>query len=114
MTVTQIISTISCVFAISIGQLLFKKTSMRLNESDFFSVNVLTYFILAIIIYGLATLFWINLLRFIPLNKAYSFMALSFIFVAIGSYFIFNESISARFFIGLFMIVVGLIVISNE
>lgn len=114
MTFFQIILTISCVLAISIGQLLFKKVSINLNQSDsLFSLGVFGTFSLAIFIYGLATIFWIYILKSIPLNQAYSFMALSFVFVAIGSYWFFNENVTYQFVIGLLFIIVGLVVIAN-
>ncbi len=115
MTFFQIILTISCVLTISIGQLLFKKVSINLNQSDsLFSIGVFGTFSLAIFIYGLATLFWIYILKSIPLNQAYSFMALSFVFVAIGSYWFFNEKISLNLILGLILIIVGLLFISNS
>ena len=54
MTFFQIFLTVSCVLAISIGQLLFKKVSININQSDrLFSFEVLGTFSLAIFIYGL-------------------------------------------------------------
>jgi len=114
MTFFQIILTISCVLSISIGQLLFKKVSININQgNEFLSHSVLGTFSLAIFIYGLATLFWIYILRSIPLNQAYSFMALSFVFVSIGSYWFFNENVTYQFIIGILLIITGLVVISN-
>lgn len=114
MTISQISLTVSCVLAISIGQLLFKKVSMNINQSqDWFSFAIFGTFSLAILIYGLATLFWIYILRNVPLNKAYGFMALSFVFVAIGSYLFFNEKITFQFLLGICCIIFGLLLISN-
>jgi len=114
MTFLQIFLTILCVIAISIGQLLFKKTSIILNQSNsIFSVQVLGNLFLALFIYGIATIFWIYILKSVPLNKAYSFMALSFVFVTIGSFLLFNESINLQFILGLFLIIIGLVFISN-
>lgn len=114
MTFFQIFLTVSCVLAISIGQLLFKKVSIYINQSDrLFSFEVLGTFSLAIFIYGLATLFWIYILKSIPLNQAYSFMALSFVFVSIGSYWFFNETVTYQFIIGLLFIIIGLVIIAN-
>lgn len=114
MTLSQIFLTISCVLAISIGQLLFKKVSMNINQSqEFLSYSILGTFSLAIIIYGLATLFWIYILRSVPLNKAYGFMALSFVFVSFGSYLFFNEKITFQLLLGLILIISGLFLVSN-
>lgn len=115
MTLFQIILTISCVIVISIGQLLFKKVSININQShSLFSFEVFGTFSFAIFIYGLATLFWIYILKTIPLNQAYSFMALSFVFVSIGSYWFFNEKISLNLIIGLMLLIIGLLFISNS
>lgn len=114
MTLFQIFLTVSCVLAISSGQLLFKKVSININQnSDFLSYSVLGTFSLAIIIYGFATIFWIYILRNVPLNQAYSFMALSFVFVFIGSYWFFNERISFQLILGLVLIILGLVLVSN-
>jgi len=114
MTIFQIFLTISCVLGIAIGQLLFKKVSININQgNEWISYSILGTFSLAIIIYGLATLFWIYILRSVPLGQAYSFMALSFIFVAIGSYWFFNERISFQILIGLSLIIIGLFLIAN-
>jgi len=114
MTISQIFLTVSCVLAISIGQLLFKKVSININQGqDWFSVGIFGTFSLAIFIYGLATLFWINILRNVPLNKAYGFMALSFVFVAIGSSLLFNETITFQLVVGICCIIFGLLLISN-
>lgn len=113
MTLFQIFLTVSCVLAISSGQLLFKKVSININQSNsLFSLEVLGTFSLAVSIYGLATLLWIYILRSVPLNQAYSFMALSFVFVSIGGHWFFSEAVSSQFIIGLLLIVVGLVVIS--
>lgn len=114
MTSSQIFLTVSCVLAISIGQLLFKKVSMNINQSqEWFSYSILGTFSLSIVIYGLATLFWIYILRSVPLNKAYGFMALSFVFVSLGSYFFFNEKITFQLSLGLCFIILGLFLVSN-
>lgn len=114
MTISQISLIVSCVLAISIGQLLFKKVSMNINQSqDWFSLAIFGTFSLAILIYGLATLFWIYILRNVPLNKAYGFMALSFVFVAIGSCLFFNEKITFQLLLGICCIIFGLLLISN-
>jgi drug/metabolite transporter (DMT)-like permease len=64
----------------------------------------------ALAIYAIATLLWINLLRFVNLNRAYSFMALCFIIVPIASHFIFNERITPGYAVGTLLVVVGLVI----
>ena len=110
MTTLQICLTLLCVVAISCGQLLFKKTGIELQSGNWMSVRVLTTGGLAFVIYALATLLWINLLRHAPLHKAYGFMALSFVLVPIASRFLFEESITRGHMVGTALIVVGVIV----
>jgi drug/metabolite transporter (DMT)-like permease len=100
-----------CVVLISAGQLLFKKVSMEIEKvHDLHSIDVLAPLALALIAYGLATLLWIFLLRFVRLNIAYTFMALSFVMVPFGSYVLFREPLTAGFFWGTTLVVSGLMI----
>lgn len=111
MTPLHIIWAIACVLIIAIGQLLFKKAGMEIQAiGHWASMRVLIVVGCALFIYGLATLLWISLLRYVPLNKAYVFMALSFVLVPIASYFIFREHITVGYWIGVALIVSGVIV----
>ena len=115
MTTLEILYISLCVLAISSGQLLFKKVSSLMNESNsLFAFNLIGYFILAITIYGVATLFWIYMLKSIPLSKAYGFMSLSFVFVAIGSFIFYNETINFRYIVGLCSIIAGIFFIARD
>lgn len=115
MTKLQILATVTCVLAISIGQLLFKKIGLVINETNsIFSYSLFKMFFWAMVLYGITTIFWILILRVVPLNKAHSFMALSFIFVAIGSNLVFGEPITLRLVIGLLFIIAGLFFIVNS
>lgn len=107
----HIIWAIACVLIIAIGQLLFKKVGMEIHSAgSWMSWRVLSIFGFAMFIYGLATLLWISLLRFVPLNKAYIFMALSFVVVPIASYFFFDETFSRGQYIGTALIVLGVVI----
>lgn len=99
--------------AIAIGQVLFKIASNRLSESGNGLHMVLfdPVMILAIIIYGVSTLFWIYLLKFVPLSYAYSFMALTFIMVPILSMVFLGESLNLKYWVGAALIVAGLVVV---
>ena len=102
--------------SIAIGQVLFKMTSEKLVESNapYYAIALNPIFILAVAIYGAATLLWIYVLKTVPLSYAYSFMALSFVFVPIFAFFIFKESFTVRYFIGALMILGGLLVIQQS
>ena len=65
---------------IAIGQILFKLASERLVESGkgLYMVLFDPIMILALALYGGATIVWIYLLKSVPLSYAYSFMAVSY------------------------------------
>jgi drug/metabolite transporter (DMT)-like permease len=111
MSPLHIIWAIACVLIIACGQLLFKKAGMEIQAiGHWASWRVLTVVGAALFIYGVATLLWISLLRYVPLNKAYVFMALSFVLVPIASFFIFREQITPGYWAGVGLIVTGVIV----
>lgn len=111
MTPVQTIWAISCAFIIAVGQIAFKKAGMEVQSAGtWFSPRAVLTIFFALAIYAIATLLWINLLRFVNLNKAYSFMALCFIIVPIASHFIFHERITPGYAIGTALVVIGLVI----
>src|ERR1700743_2615480 len=99
------------VVCISGGQLLFKITAARANAAhSMFSVDVLMTLLPACVLYAGATLIWVAALRYVPLSVAYVFMALSFIIVPLLSALLFKEVLTLRYFTGLGLIVLGIIV----
>lgn len=99
---------------ISGGQVLFKLVSTRMGGLDTSSLRLVLidpYFIAAMVIYAIATVGWILVLRSVPLAAAYSFSALGFLFVPILSYALFGEPLSFRYFAGAGLITAGLLVI---
>lgn len=111
MTFIQTLLALICVVTISAGQLLFKRAGLEIQGAGGW-LNWRVFFIVGVagVIYGLATLLWINLLRDVALNKAYLFMALSFVFVPVASHFIFHEPLTTGFLIGGAIVVVGLFI----
>lgn len=95
---------------IAVGQILFKLTSRDVQSLSIDSLTKMAlngYFIAALILYGLATIFWVYALRHFPLTKAYLFMGLSFIFVPILGYIFLKEPLSLRYLAGAACIVFG-------
>ena len=100
---------------ISGGQVLFKIVSGRVTAFDVPSIRQLLfdpYFIASMLVYAVATISWIYVLRSVPLGVAYSFTALGFLFVPILSMFLFGEALSLRYFLGALLIMIGLVVIN--
>ena len=104
------------------GQILFKKTAIKLAEDDdkysndflnlLFSVIQIPYFFLALTIYAIATFYWLYILQKIPLSLAYPFTAMAMVIIPIASYFLFKEQITIYYWIGAFFIALGIVIIS--
>lgn len=100
---------------IAIGQVLFKMTSQRLvdNQGKFYTVLFDPVLILALAIYGSATLLWIYVLKTVPLSYAYSFMAMTFVLVPILAFFWLGDSLTLRYGMGVACIIAGLLIIHS-
>lgn len=95
--------------------MLFKIVSGRVTAFDMSSIRQLffdPYFIASMLVYAVATISWIFVLRSVPLGVAYSFTALGFLFVPILSILLFGEALSFRYFLGALFIMIGLVVIN--
>jgi len=96
-----------CVLAISIGQILFKVAAGTNAHGSFLMKLMQPSLLLALFIYGAATVFWIWLLQTVPLNVAYPYMALAFLFVPLMSLFFLGEKVELSTWIGSVLIVIG-------
>lgn len=104
-----------CTLAMSIGQILFKLAARQLEEQSLTSAFIVNawknvYLLLALVLYGAATLLWVWVLRRVPLNVAYPFTALAFVVVPIASFLVLGEPMSERLIIGSALIVTGIFV----
>ena len=106
----SLLLTMLCVLFIAFGQVLFKMAAIRSQvDSDasalerWFNLPLL----FALIIYGVATLLWIWILRSVALNIAYPLFALAFLIVPLLAYFFLNEPLSVRQLIGGAIVVIG-------
>jgi len=98
---------IICVLAISVGQILFKVAAGSNADGSFLMKLMQPSLLFALIIYGGATVFWIWLLQTVPLNVAYPYMALAFLFVPLMSLFFLGEKVELSTWIGSVLIVIG-------
>ena len=103
--------TILCVLGLAIGQILFKVSASALAKNgSFFSYTPLVALSAAICLYGLTSVVWVWVLQRTELGRVYPLMALAFVFVPLGSHFIFGERFHTQYFLGVVMIVAGIIV----
>jgi drug/metabolite transporter (DMT)-like permease len=106
--------TVLCVLLISLGQLLFKTAAMQWKVDGLSMATVGGLFspvmIAALVIYALATLLWVYVLRTAPLSSAYSIFALAFLIVPLLAWLVFGERLSANVLVGGGIIIVGIVV----
>lgn len=100
---------ILCVFFTSFGHVLFKKSaiSLQLGQSHYSYAFILPFFF-GLIFFCSTTILWVVVLQKLELNKAYPIMALGFISVPLLSYFFIGETLSSRYLVGAFFIVIGI------
>ena len=116
----QILQLVSFAMLMSVGQILFKKTALSMSSNEALSLYdgiikaiSIPWLYLALCVYGIAIVFWLYLLQRIPLNLAYPFSALAMLIVPILAMYLFGERISASYWIGLVLILAGIIIIGQ-
>lgn len=102
---------ILCVVGLAIGQILFKISATALSESGtFFAIKPAAILFAAMCLYGVTSVAWVWVLQKVELGRVYPLMALAFILVPLGSHFVFGERFQSQYFIGVAMIVIGIVV----
>jgi drug/metabolite transporter (DMT)-like permease len=100
-----------CVLGIAAGQLLFKISASALHRAgSFFDFHFLATLFIAFALYGVTTIAWVWVLQKIELGKVYPLMALAFVLVPIGSHFVFGEKFQIQYFIGVAVIIAGIVI----
>lgn len=100
-----------CVLGLVAGQLLFKLSAQSWARSgSLFSPSTVTTLGGAMLLYAVASVAWVWALQSVPLGRAYPLMALAFVLVPIGSYFLLGERFEPRYFVGVGLIVAGIVV----
>jgi len=109
--IVSLLLTLLCVVMISSGQVLFKSAALKtVSAAGWMERWLNMHLLIALAIYGIATIMWIWILRYTSLSVAYPMFALAFLFVPLMAYFFLHEPLSVRTFIGGAFIVVGVLV----
>ena len=96
------------VLALSVGQVLFKLAALQMKTTQSLLQVVLNpYLASALVVYGLATAFWVALLRQVPLHSAYPFVALAFFFVPLMGHWVLDEPLRWQTLVGALVISAG-------
>jgi drug/metabolite transporter (DMT)-like permease len=105
------LSAFLCVVGIAAGQILFKLCAIALHQTgSFFAWQTIATLFLAMALYGITTIAWTWVLQKTDLGRIYPVMALAFVLVPVASHFIFGEQFRPQYFIGVALIMTGVIV----
>jgi drug/metabolite transporter (DMT)-like permease len=108
---TTYIAALLCVVGLAVGQILFKSSATALAEGgSIFHSKALIPLLAAMCLYGITSIAWVWILQKIELGRVYPLMALAFVFVPCGSYLFFGERFAPQYFVGVALIMSGIIV----
>ncbi len=108
------ISAVLCVVGLAIGQILFKVSSAGLAANGtLFTFRSLAALFGAMLLYAFTSVAWVWILQKIELGRIYPVMALAFILVPIGSHIVFGERFSTQYFVGISLIMLGIVIASR-
>jgi drug/metabolite transporter (DMT)-like permease len=118
LSMTQIAALVAYAIAMAGGQILFKMAALRNPTSGNLGERLLAlahneFFAAAMVLYGILAIFWVWILTFTSLSRAYIFVALAFAITPAASAIIFAEPISVRLVIGIVLIFVGLVCVAG-
>lgn len=108
----SIIFAVLTVIGLSTGQILFKLAALHLRGDDPIWLLALknTHLWVALVVYGVSTLFWILLLRQVPLKIAYPFVGCAFFIVPVLAAIFLGETLSWKSMLGALLIAAGIYV----
>jgi drug/metabolite transporter (DMT)-like permease len=98
---------------LSSGQVLFKQAAIGGIGKPFLLALFNGWMVAALILYAIATVLWVWILRTTSLSIAYPFVALGFVLVPLAAHYLFGEPFEARHVLGTVLIIAGLFVISG-
>lgn len=117
MSIQQFIFALFTVLIISAGQILFKLAAEGIDVSGKGLLHSFLFnwqLIVALVVYGIATISWLFVIRGVPMRVAYPIAALSFIIVPILSAIFLGESITFKTLLGGFVILFGVYVSTSS
>ena len=115
MSKTTLALTLTCVFCISTGQILFKKAAEGFSTPMTWQAVALNgWLVTSLILYAVTTLGWVWILRHVPLHLAYPFMGLAFLIVPVLAWLFLGEPLHWRTLAGGGLIMVGVALASTS
>ena len=116
LTLAQVVLLGTYAVGMSAGQVLFKMAAQRFSASAALGEQLAsllgnTYFFVAFAFYCALALWWLWILTFIPLSRAYPFVAVAFAITPMFGGWLFDEPINLRLALGIATIVLGLVLV---
>lgn len=110
MTIKHWIMLLTYPVAVSIGQVMFKAAALRL-PAEGIGLRALgsPMLIGAYVLWAGLSLFWLLIIRDVPLTRAYPFVALSFLFTPLLAWAAFDEGPDLRYALGIAFIALGVV-----
>ncbi|GAA5180693.1 hypothetical protein GCM10025771_25810 [Niveibacterium umoris] len=110
----EVVFLIVYALGMSAGQLLFKLSAGSLAGSGSLKTLLFDFrFLLAVALYGALTIYWVWLLSFIPLTRAYPFVAVSLIATTAAGVLFFGEVMTMRLALGSGLIALGTVLVAG-
>lgn len=105
------IAALLCVVGLAVGQILFKISATVLEETgSYFTFKGLGALLGAMVLYAVTSVAWVWVLQKVELGRVYPLMALAFVLVPLGSYFVLGERFQYQYYVGVAMIIIGIII----
>jgi len=116
LTLSQVVLLAAYAAGMTGGQILFKLAAISLTGTIGERSLALVqnrYFLSALALYGGLSVFWVWILTFTPLSRAYPFVALAFALTPALGAWLFDEAVSLRLIIGMLLIICGLFFVTG-
>ena len=109
--VAELVLTGGCVLGIAIGQILFRVAAQRIDAQRWVATLVGNAWLWsALVVYGLATVLWVHVLRTAPLGRVYPLFALAFVVVPVLERLVLGAPLRRQSLLGGALIVIGVAV----
>lgn len=109
MSIFQLAFILLTVAALATGQILFKlaSESISFTAAGFLGSLFDLRLMVALVVYAVATIMWLAVLKITPLRLAYPFVALAFVIVPVLAHFFLGEKVAWNTFAGAVLIGLG-------
>lgn len=100
-----------CVVGLAIGQVLFKVSATSLTQTgSYFAFKTAAALFTAMALYAITSIAWVWVLQKVELGRVYPLMALAFVLVPLGSHIFLGERFPSQYFVGVALIMIGIVV----